>query len=40
MLTDLEAWPRRIETIDIVELITVAPIAVGSRVRLKQPKAA
>jgi uncharacterized membrane protein len=38
VLTDIEAWPQRIETVDIVELLTPAPIAVGSRVRLKQPK--
>jgi uncharacterized membrane protein len=38
VLTDLEAWPRRIETVDSVELLTPAPITTGSRVRLKQPK--
>lgn len=38
VLTDLEAWPRRIETVDVVEMLTAAPMAVGSRVRLKQPK--
>ena len=38
VLTDLEAWPRRIETVDSVELLTPPPIAIGSRVRLKQPK--
>lgn len=38
VLSDLEAWPRRIETVDTVELLTPAPIAEGSRVRLKQPK--
>ena len=38
VLADLEAWPRRIETVDVVELLTAAPITVGSRVRLKQPK--
>ena len=38
VLTDLEAWPRRIETVDAVELLTPAPITTGSRVRLKQPK--
>jgi hypothetical protein len=37
-LTDIEAWPRRIETVDVVELLTPAPVGVGSRVRLKQPK--
>jgi hypothetical protein len=38
VLTDLEAWPRRIETVDVVELLTPAPAAKGSRIRLKQPK--
>ncbi len=38
VLSDLEAWPRRIETVDIVELLTPRPITKGSRVRLKQPK--
>jgi hypothetical protein len=37
VLGDLEAWPRRIETVD-VELLTPAPAGKGSRVRLKQPK--
>jgi hypothetical protein len=38
VLSALEAWPQRIETVDIVELLTPASIAKGSRVRLKQPK--
>ena len=38
VLTDLEAWPQRIETVDVVELLTPAPLGVGSRVRLKQPR--
>ena len=38
MLSNLEAWPQRIETVDIVELLTPAPVGEGSRVRLKQPK--
>jgi carbon monoxide dehydrogenase subunit G len=38
VLTDLEAWPRRIETVEVVELLTPAPVGVGTRVRLKQPK--
>jgi uncharacterized membrane protein len=38
VLSDLEAWPQRIETVDTVELLTPAPLAKGSRVRLKQPK--
>jgi uncharacterized membrane protein len=38
VLSDLEAWPRRIETVELVELLTPAPLAEGSRVRLKQPK--
>jgi uncharacterized membrane protein len=38
VLSDLEAWPERIETVDVAELLTPAPITRGSRVRLKQPK--
>jgi uncharacterized membrane protein len=38
VLSDLDAWPRRIETVDVVEVLTPAPLANGSRVRLKQPK--
>jgi uncharacterized membrane protein len=37
VLSDLDAWPRRIETVDVVELLTPAPITKGSQVRLKQP---
>jgi carbon monoxide dehydrogenase subunit G len=38
VLTDLESWPRRIQTVELVELLTPAPMGVGSRVRLKQPR--
>jgi uncharacterized membrane protein len=38
VLSDLEAWPGRIETVDVVELLTPAPITKGSQVRLNQPK--
>jgi uncharacterized membrane protein len=38
VLTDLEAWPRRVETVDTVALLTPPPLATGSRVRLTQPK--
>lgn len=38
VLSDIEAWPRRVETVDVAELLTPAPVAKGSRVRLKQPK--
>ena len=38
VLSDLEAWPQRIETVDVVELLTPAPVSEGSRVRLKQPR--
>ena len=38
VLSDLEGWPQRIETVDAVEVLTPAPISKGSRVRLKQPK--
>jgi uncharacterized membrane protein len=38
VLSAIETWPQRIETVDAVELLTPAPITRGSRVRLKQPK--
>jgi uncharacterized membrane protein len=38
VLSDLEAWPQRVETVDAVEMLTPAPVGEGSRVRLKQPK--
>ena len=38
VLSDLEAWPQRIETVDSVELLTPAPITKGSQLRLNQPK--
>ena len=38
VLSDLEAWPLHVETVDTVEFLTPAPITTGSRVRLKQPK--
>ena len=38
VLSDIQAWPQRIETVDTVELLTPAPLTKGSRVRLKQPK--
>ena len=38
VLSDIEAWPAHIETVDAVELLTPGPIGRGSRVRLKQPK--
>jgi uncharacterized membrane protein len=38
VLSDLESWPQHIETVDVVELLTPAPVGEGSRVRLKQPK--
>ncbi len=38
VLSDIEAWPRRVETVETVELLTPTPLAKGGRVRLKQPK--
>jgi hypothetical protein len=38
VLTDLESWPRRIETVDEAELLTPPPIGIGTRLRLAQPK--
>ena len=38
VLSDLESWPRRIDTVESVELLTPVPPAKGSRARLRQPK--
>jgi uncharacterized membrane protein len=38
VLSDIEAWPQRVETVESVAVLTPAPITRGSRVRLKQPK--
>lgn len=38
VLSDIERWPERIETVDTVELLTPPPLGIGSQVRLKQPK--
>lgn len=38
VLSDVEGWPERIDTVDSVELLTPAPLGRGSRVRLRQPK--
>ena len=38
VLSDIEAWPKRIETVDTIELLTPGPLGAGSRVRLRQPK--
>jgi uncharacterized membrane protein len=38
IVSDIEAWPERIETVDTVEALTPEPITAGSRFRLRQPK--
>ena len=38
VLSNLEAWPQIVETVDTVEPLTPRPFTTGSRVRLKQPK--
>ena len=38
ILSDLEGWPSRIETVDTVSILTPEPLAEGSRVRLRQPR--
>ncbi len=38
VLSDFEAWARRIETVDVAEVLTPAPVAIGSQIFLKQPK--
>lgn len=38
VLSDLQGWATRIETVERVEVLGPLPLAAGSRVRLKQPK--
>jgi uncharacterized membrane protein len=38
VLTDIEAWPRLLDTVETVQIMTPAPLGDGSRVRLHQPK--
>ena len=38
ILSDIEAWPQRVETVETVELLSSPPLTKGSRLRLKQPK--
>jgi uncharacterized membrane protein len=40
VVCDIEAWPQRVETVEVVELLTPRPLGVGSRIRLRQPKLA
>ena len=37
VLSDLEAWPQRIETVDVVELLTPAPITKEARCASSNP---
>lgn len=38
VLSAIEAWPQRIETVETVKILTPGPLAKGSRVQLRQPK--
>jgi len=38
VMMDLERWPERIPTVDAVERLDAGPLAMGSRVRLQQPR--
>ena len=38
VLTDIDSWPERIETVEFVEFVSPPPLTQGSQVRLRQPK--
>jgi uncharacterized membrane protein len=38
LVVDVEHWPDRIPTVDVVERLDAGPLAVGSRTRLQQPR--
>lgn len=38
IVVDVDDWPRRIPTVDSLERLDPGPLAVGSRVRLRQPR--
>jgi carbon monoxide dehydrogenase subunit G len=38
VLSDIEAWPRVVRTVEAAEAVTPPPLTVGSIVRLRQPK--
>ena len=38
VIADLGRWPERIPTVEAVERLDTGPLAVGSRVRLQQPR--
>jgi Polyketide cyclase / dehydrase and lipid transport len=38
VLSDIEAWPRVVQTVEAAEAVTPPPRTVGSTVRLRQPK--
>ena len=38
VVIDVERWPERIPTVDVVERLDTGPLAVGSRTRLEQPR--
>lgn len=38
VVTEVERWPERIPTVDMVERLEPGPLVVGSRTRLRQPR--
>ncbi|HEX3264524.1 MAG TPA: SRPBCC family protein [Candidatus Limnocylindrales bacterium] len=38
VVSDVEAWPTRVDTVERIELLTPVPLGLGGKVRLRQPK--
>lgn len=38
VVSDVGAWPKVVDTVERIELLTPPPLGTGSRVRIRQPK--